>query len=110
MDWRRGCAELMLLRGGLCDTASSWWFFRAMDADKVVLTAVGHLPMWGRRPPSPFAVRGGCQARKSNCEASRSRARIEKFAPARKSRGGANTANLPDVCEYLAEFNSRPTL
>ena len=48
MDWRRGCAELMLLRGGSCDTASSWWFFRATDADKVVLTAVGHLPMWGR--------------------------------------------------------------
>ena len=89
----RALAELMLAD---CVTGSSW-FSHPWDADKVVLTAVGHLPMWGRRRPPSASVRGGCQLWKSNCEASRSRgARIEKFAPARKSQGRANAVHLPE--------------
>ena len=40
----------------LADCVSRFWFFRATDADKVALTAVGHLPMWGRRPSAPSAA------------------------------------------------------
>ena len=87
-----------------CVTGSSWFFHPCDGRGQSGIDRSGSFADVGS-PPPPSAVRGGCQSRKSNCEASRSRgARIEKFAPARKSQGRANAVYLPDVREFLAEF------
>ena len=110
MDWRRGCAELMLLRG-LCDKASSWWFFRARDGrgqsgiDRSGSFAdVGSPPRRPRPGPSAAGVKLG-----RVIAGHRAAVRELKSLRLRENHG---VAQMQLICRMFVNIwqNSRPTL